>query len=95
MTDSSQRKDGEIGHKREAFEKELRSKLDEAQINFNKQLDEVASEFMQTSINIVQPILLEAQAADRLASLQVKMAQRLISSSRKELGKLTTVSPRL
>lgn len=77
ITDADRRRDGEIRHKREAFEKAFRAQLEEAQASFNQQLNVVRQEFVQTARQIVEPILVEADATERIAGLQVKMARRV------------------
>ena len=86
FTDSEARKDGEIGHKRVAFEKTMREQLQKAQASFNLQLEAVALEFQKSAVLMIQPIMLEAEAADRLAGLQVKMAKRLIDQSNSKVA---------
>lgn len=94
ITDSDKRRDGEIRHKREAFEKAFRAQLEQAQSSFNEQLDVVAREFVQSARQIVEPIVLEADAAERIAGLQVKMARRVIAQSRESVSRLTAQLPR-
>ncbi|MCC4118441.1 hypothetical protein LLG90_24085 [Aromatoleum toluclasticum] len=94
ITDKDRRRDGEIRHKREAFEKAFRAQLEEAQASFDQQLRVVAQEFSETARQIVEPILLGADAAERLAGLQVKMATRVIEQSRLSLKQLVAQIPR-
>lgn len=93
FSDSEARKDGEIGHKRLAFEKTLRDQLLQAQASFNGQLDAVANDFQKSAVQMIQPIMLEAEAADRLASLQVKMAKRLIEQSSVTVARVLQATP--
>ncbi len=93
FTDSEARKDGEIGHKREAFEKALREQLLLAQATYNLQLEAVAMDFQKSAVQMIQPIMLEAEAADRLAGLQVKMAKRLIDQSSKKVAMVIQAIP--
>ena len=86
--DSAARKDGEIRHKRDAFEMKLREDLITAQLSFNAQLDQVAFDFQKSAVQMIQSIMLEAEAADKLAGLQVKMAKRLIKQSSKTIGRV-------
>ncbi len=88
LTDSSKRKDDEIRSKRVAFEAALRSRVTDAQASFNKQLDELAADFAQTALLLVPPIMLDAQAKERLAAVQVRVAQRLINESRAAMSSL-------
>ena len=93
FTDSEGRKDGEIEHKREAFENVLRQQLLLAQTSFNAQLEAVALDFQQSAVQMIQPIMLEAEAADRLAGLQVRMAKRLIEQSSKKVAMVIQAIP--
>ena len=90
FSDSARRKDKEIRHKREVFEKALREQLVLVQENINRQLDDLNNEFLQTSNKVLEPLLLEAQAAERLNDLQVKTAKRLIKQSRATATKLAS-----
>ena len=93
FTDSEGRKDGEIEHKREAFENVLRQQLLLAQTSFNAQLEAVALDFQKSAVRMIQPIMLEAEAADRLAGLQVRMAKRLIDQSSKKVATVIQAIP--
>lgn len=93
FSDSEARKDGEISHKRAAFEKTLRDQLLQAQAAFNLQLDGVALDFQKTAVQMIQPIMLEAEAADCLAGLQVKMAKRLMDQSSLIVAKIVQTTP--
>lgn len=93
FSDSEGRKDGEIGHKREVFEKALREQLLQAQASFNLQLEAVAIDFQRSAVQMIQPIMLEAEAADRLAGLQVKMAKRLIEQSSTKVAMVIQAIP--
>lgn len=93
FSDPEARKDGEIKHKRKVFEDALRTQLCQAQESFNKQLESVASDFQQSAVLMIQPIMLEAEAADSLAGLQVKMARRLIDHSIQSLAKVSQATP--
>ena len=93
FSDPGARKDGEIRHKREMFEGKLREQLVLAQTSFNLQLDQVALDFQKSAVQMIQPIMLEAEAADRLAGLQVKMAKRLIDQSSLTIGKVMQAIP--
>lgn len=93
FSDSEGRKDGEIGHKREAFEKALREQLLQAKSSFNLQLEALALDFQKSAVQMIQPIMLEAEAADRLAGLQVKMAKRLIDQSSMKVAMVIQAIP--
>lgn len=90
LSDSAGRKDKEIRHKREAFEKALREQLEGAQVCLDRQLDDLANEFLQTGKNMLEPLMLEAQASVRLNDLQVKTAKRLIKQSRTAVTEVIT-----
>lgn len=93
FSDPAARKDGEVRHKRDAFENKLRENLLIAQLSFNSQLDQVAIDFQKSAVQMIQPIMLEAEAADKLASLQVKMAKHLIDQSNKTIGRIMQAIP--
>ena len=93
FSNSEVRKDSEIGHMREAFEKVLREQLRQAGESFNKQLDDVAMQFQKSAVQMIQPIMLEAEAADKLARVQVNMAKRLTEGSRTKLARIIQAIP--
>jgi hypothetical protein len=90
LSDPAGRKDEEIRHKRKMFEMELRAQLEQARVNLVSQLSDLADEFRQTATIALEPMQLEAQAADRLTNLQMKTAKRLIKQSRSAVTKLVT-----
>ena len=77
----------------EAFENVLRQQLLLAQTSFNAQLEAVALDFQKSAVRMIQPIMLEAEAADRLAGLQVRMAKRLIDQSSKKVATVIQAIP--
>lgn len=93
FSDSDSRKDGEISHMRVTFEKTFRDQLMEAQASFNAQLDAVALDFQRSAVQMIQPIMIEAEAADRLAGLQVMMAKRLIDQSSQTVARVIEAIP--
>lgn len=93
FSDPAARKDGEIRHKRDMFETKFREQMLLAQVSFNSQLDQVALDFQKSAVQMIQPIMLEAEAADKLAGLQVKMAKRLIDQSSKTIGRVMQAIP--
>ena len=88
MMDSSSRKDGEVRHKRQAFEAGLREKLGEIRTSYFSQLDTLMVEFKKTARVIVEPILLEADALQCLQGLQTKVGQRLIFEAHQSIKRL-------
>lgn len=95
FTDTEHRKTKEIRHKREAFEAAMRVQLEKAQESLNQQLDIVAQEFRETALQILQPMMLEAEAARDLTGRQVRLAKRLILESRLAIAKLVLESSRV
>lgn len=93
FSDSAARKDEEIRHKRVAFESKLRDELLTAQRSFDSQLDQVALDFQKSAVQMIQPIMLEAEAADKLAGLQIKMAKRLIDDSSRTIVRVMQAIP--
>jgi len=79
----------EVLHTRKEFENIFREQLKSAQVSFNNQLDALEKDFRQTAQNIIQPIMLEAEAADSVAGLQIKMIKRLIEESKNKLSQIT------
>ena len=87
------RKDKEISHKRNEFEKILREQLMLAQKSFNSQLDDLAKGFRETALKVTQQRMLEAEAADKLIDLQIKMTKRLVEESRRKVLMLSAAIP--
>jgi tellurite resistance protein len=88
ISDSEGRKDGEIAHKREEFEKALREQLLLVRDEYRQQLSAVVANFEITATQMIQPIMLEAEAADQLIERQVNVAKRLIEHSRMTITKI-------
>ena len=57
------------------------------------QLDATSRQFHHAAERMVQPVILEAQAADRLATLHLKMARRLNDHSQKALAEMLAALP--
>lgn len=95
LSDSDQRKTEEIRNKREAFEAAMRAQMEKAQESFNNQLDVVSQEFRETALQILQPLMLEADAAKDLTGRQVRLAKRLILESRLGIAKLVLESSKI
>ena len=83
LTDSDKRKLAEIRDKRKAIEKLVRSRLIEAFSSFSSQLDQLQADFAQSAATLLQPVLLNAQAAHRLPDLQKTLADQVIGQSRR------------
>jgi hypothetical protein len=88
FTDADGRKNDEIRHKRKKFEAELRTQLEQARASLVSQLSDLANEFRLTATMVLEPVLLEAQAEERLMDLQMRTAKRLIKQSRSAVTKL-------
>ncbi len=88
LQDPEGRKDGEIKDKRQRFEKELREQLAEAQKNFEFQLSEIALGFQRTAMIALEPMFLEAQAAERISAIQKASAKRVIEYSQASVSRL-------
>ena len=88
LTDSEGRKDSEIREKREAFEKELRKQLEAARESYFSQLDNLAQEYLASANAFITPTMLEAEAANKLKGLQVKVATKVLGEARKSIADL-------
>ncbi|MBB3222852.1 hypothetical protein [Pseudoduganella umbonata] len=93
MMNPAERKLDEVGHQREMFEKAFREQLEAARRELGAQLDATSQQFHQAAERMVQPVILEAQAADRLATLHLKMARRLNDHSQKALAEMLAALP--
>lgn len=93
MMNPSERKLGEVGHQRDMFEKAFRTQLETARQELTAQLDATSRQFHAAADQMVQPVLLEAQAADRLASLHLAVARRLNDHSQKGLADMMAALP--
>lgn len=74
FTDGGKRKRTEIRDKRAAFEAELRKQLQAAELSFNAQLDLVAQGFHDSALQLLTPLLLEAEAAGRVPGMKWRPA---------------------
>ena len=88
FSDPQRRKDKELQHKREAFERALREQLEEAERSFTQQLERIGRAFHETAENTLRPMILEGQAAERLASHQGRLARQLVARSRQGLSRI-------
>ena len=88
LMNPSERKTGEIEHHRAQFEKAFRLQLEKARTELNQQLDTTAGQFHESAEQLVRPIMLEAQAADRLATLKLKVSRRFSEHTRKGLAQM-------
>jgi hypothetical protein len=93
MMNPAERKLEEVGHQRDMFEQAFREQLEAARRELAAQLDATAQQFHQAAERMVQPVILEAQAADRLATLHLKMARRLNDHSQKALADMLAALP--
>jgi hypothetical protein len=94
MMNPEERKTSEIGHQREAFEKAFRVQLEMARQELFKRLDAVSQQFHDAAHRMVQPVILEAQAADRLTALHLKLARKLSDHSQKALTEMLAAIPK-
>lgn len=93
LMNPEERKNGEIGHQREQFETVFRAQLDTARQELTRQLDTTSQQFHEAAERLVRPLLLEAQAVDRLAGLHLKVARRLNEHSQKALAEMLVALP--
>lgn len=93
MMNPEERKTSEIGHQREMFEKAFRVQLDAARQELTMQLDAASQQFHEAAERLVQPVILEAQAANRLADLHLKTARKLNEHSQKSLADMLAALP--
>jgi hypothetical protein len=89
MMDSEARKDGEQAHKREAFEATLRESLRQVRTTYFAQLDTVGREFRDTADALVTPLMLEAEAMARQATLQERVGRQVLAHARQEVLRLS------
>nr|WP_229224216.1 hypothetical protein [Duganella sp. SG902] len=88
FTDGGKRKRTEIRDKRIAFEEELRKQLLAAEQSFNAQLDQVAEGFRDSAVQMLTPILLEAEAAGRVPGMRQRIADRVITQAQAAIRQL-------
>jgi len=88
FTDGGKRKRTEIRDKRIAFEEELRKQLMAAEQSFNAQLDQVAEGFRDSAVQLLTPILLEAEAAGRVPGMRQRIADRVITQAQAAIRQL-------
>jgi hypothetical protein len=93
MMNPAERKSGEIGHQREMFEKAFREQLGLARQALSAQLEATRKQFHDVAEQVVQPVILEAQATDRLATLHLKLARKLNEHSQKALAEMLAALP--
>ena len=83
------RKYGEVKDKRQAIEAALRDRLSEAEASFNLQLDQLAGEFQTSAESLLTPILLNAEAAERIVGLRQRLADKAITRCQSAIKELT------
>lgn len=88
FTDGGKRKRTEIRDKRAAFEAELRKQLQAAEQSFNTQLDLVAQGFHESALQLLTPLLLEAEAAGRVPGMRQRIADRVITHAQAAIRQL-------
>ncbi|OEZ60342.1 hypothetical protein [Duganella sp. HH105] len=90
FSDGGKRKRTEIRDKRAAFEAELRKQLQAAELSFNAQLDQVAQGFHDSALQLLTPLLLEAEAAGRVPGMRQRIADRVITQAQAAIRQLDT-----
>lgn len=93
MMNPAERKTSEIEHQREMFEKAFRVQLETARRELTMQLDTASQQFHEAAELLVRPVILEAQAADRLAALHLRIARKLNDCSQRELADILSALP--
>jgi hypothetical protein len=93
MMNPAERKTDEIGHQREMFEKAFRVQLDAARQELTTQLHATSQQFHEAAERLVRPVILEAQAAERLADLHLRIARKLNDHSQKALADMLAALP--
>lgn len=88
FADGGKRKRTEIRDKRAAFEEELRKQLRAAEQSFNTQLDHVAQGFHDSALQLLTPLLLEAEAAGRVPGMRQRIADRVITQAQAAIRQL-------
>lgn len=88
FADGGKRKRTEIRDKRVAFEDELRKQLKQAEQSFNTQLDHVAQGFHDSALQLLTPLLLEAEAAGRVPGMRQRIADRVITQAQSAIRQL-------
>jgi hypothetical protein len=88
FSDGGKRKRTEIRDKRRAFEEELHTQLRAAEQSFNAQLDVVAAGFRDSAVQLLTPILLEAEAAGRVPGMRQRIAERVITQAQAAIEQL-------
>jgi hypothetical protein len=88
FSDGGKRKRMEIRDKREAFETELRKQLHAAEVSFHQQLDMVHDSFHDSALQMLTPIMLEAEAAGRVHGMRQRVADRAIAQAQSAIHQL-------
>jgi hypothetical protein len=88
FSDGGKRKRTEIRDKRGAFEEELRKQLTAAEQSFNTQLDHVEHGFRESALQLLTPLLLEAEAAGRVPGMRQRIADRVITQAQAAIRQL-------
>lgn len=93
LMNPEERKNDEIGHQREKFETEFRAQLNTTRQELTRQLDATAQQYHEAAERLVRPLILEAQAADRLVALHLRIARKLNEHSQKALAEMLAALP--
>lgn len=89
FNDNDKRKISEIKHKRAAIEEVVRQRLAEASNSFNSQLSQLENDYRQTALAILNPILLEAEAAQQLQLMHQRVAAQILDQSEAMMRELS------
>ncbi|UMR28913.1 hypothetical protein MJ904_17600 [Massilia sp. MB5] len=66
----------------------MRKRLNDADAVFCAQLDRIAASFHESAVQLLTPLLLEAEAAGRVQSMRKRIADKVISQSRAAISQL-------
>lgn len=88
LHDSEKLKKSEVRHKRATFESHLRQRLEEAHLAVKHQYEETGQLFQLTAVQLLLPVRLEAEAADRLIGMQQRVAGKAIRNYRSTVKRL-------
>jgi hypothetical protein len=88
-TPDARRKYAEIRNKRRAFEKLIRDRLLEAKAQQDNQLEKIRNDFAAAAYNLLTPIVLEAEAAQRLPRLRNPLVDQALARTNASIKQLT------
>lgn len=88
FTDGDKRKIAEIAAKRKVIEDVVRARLHEAYLSFESQLDALEQTYFATAAAMLNPILLDAQAAEQVQAMHADVASKIIRHTESTMEKL-------